>query len=76
MKLNSWIYENISDEKTIQDLEKIAQDIQDEQYYLAGKNDGIMQVVSTMLQSHVPIRDIVKYTGLFVEEIEKLRDGK
>ena len=43
MKLNSWIYENVSDEKTIQDLEKIAQDIQDEQYYLAGKNDGIIQ---------------------------------
>ena len=78
MKLNSWIYENVSDEKTIQDLEKIAQDIQDEQYYLAGKNDGIIQekreIAKNLFKMNMSLEDISKATGLTIEEIKKLKE--
>ncbi len=78
MKLNSWIYENISDKKTIQDLEKIAQDIQDEQYYLAGKNDGIIQekreIAKNLFKMNMSLEDISKATGLTIEEIKKLKE--
>ena len=80
MKLNSWIYENVSDEKTIQDLEKIAQDIQDEQYYLAGKNDGIiqrnMEIAKNLFKLNMPLEDISKATGLTIEEIKVLKAEK
>ena len=80
MKLNSWVYEHIHDEKTIHDLEKVSQELMDEQLYLAGKSDGVqqrnMEIVKNMLHVSMSIEDISKITGLSKEEIEKIKETK
>ena len=80
MKLNSWIYEHIHDEKTIHDLEKVSQELMDEQLYLAGKSDGVQQrnieIVKNMLHVSMSIEDISRITGLSKEEIEKIKETK
>ena len=81
MELNKWIHKYVADDKMQEELNKwdleIAEDKGFEQGIKQGIEQGIEQrnieIVKAMLESNVPIKDIIKYTNLSMEEIKQLK---
>ena len=81
VELNKWIHKYVADDKMQEELNKwdleIAEDKGFEQGIKQGIEQGIEQrnieIVKAMLESNVPIKDIIKYTNLSMEEIKQLK---
>ena len=80
MELNEWIKKYVADEETQEKLNKWDLQIAKNKGYNQGVEDGIIQrnteIAKSMLEGNVPIKDISKYTGLTIEEIERLKENK
>ena len=84
VELNEWIHKYVADDKMQDELNKWDLEIAENKGYEQGVIEGIEQgveqnkneIAKNMLNFNVPIKDISKYTGLAIEEIEKLKEEK
>lgn len=86
VELNEWIHKYVADDKMQDELNKWDLEIAENKGYEQGVIEGIEQgieqgveqnkneIAKNMLNFNVPIKDISKYTGLAIEEIEKLKE--
>ncbi len=77
MELNKWIHKYVADDKMQEELNKWDLEIAEDKGFEQGIKQGIEQrnieIVKAMLESNVPIKDIIKYTNLSMEEIKQLK---
>ena len=78
VELNKWIQEYVADDKMQEELNKWDLEIAEGKGYEQGLEQGIEQnkreIAKKMLDSHVPIKDISKYTNLSLKEIKGLKE--
>ena len=74
MELNEWIHKYVADDKMQEELNKWDLEIAENKGYEQGTKQRDMEIAKNMLNFNVPIKDISKYTGLAIEEIEKLKE--
>ena len=74
MELNEWIHKYVADDKMQDELNKWDLEIAENKGYEQGTKQRDMEIAKNMLNFNVPIKDISKYTGLAIEEIEKLKE--
>ena len=65
-----------TDDKMQDELNKWDLEIAENKGYEQGVEQNKNEIAKNMLNSNVPIKDISKYTGLAIEEIEKLKEEK
>ena len=63
-----------TDDKMQDELNKWDLEIAENKGYEQGVEQNKNEIAKNMLNSNVPIKDISKYTGLAIEEIEKLKE--
>ena len=71
---NEWIHKYVADDKMQDELNKWDLEIAENKGYEQGTKQRDMEIAKNMLNFNVPIKDISKYTGLAIEEIEKLKE--
>ena len=76
VELNEWIHKYVADDKMQDELNKWDLEIAENKGYEQGVEQNKNEIAKNMLNSNVPIKDISKYTGLAIEEIEKLKEEK
>lgn len=90
MELNDWVKKYVNDEETQEKLNKWDIQIAKNKGYEEGKEEGHaeglqqgkaegiaeeqMKIIKNMLNENLDIKDISKYVGLSVEEIEEIKN--
>ena len=78
MELNDWVKKYVNDEETQEKLNKWDLQIAKNNGYEEGKEEGMaeekIKIIKNMLNENLDIKDISKYMGLSIEEIEKLKE--
>ena len=74
MELNKWIHEYVADDKMQEELNKWDLEIAEGKGYEQGIEQNKKEIAKKMLNSHVPIKDISKYTKLSSKEIKSLKE--
>ena len=74
VKLNKWIQEYVADDKMQEELNKWDLEIAEGKGYEQGIEQNKKEIAKKMLDSHVPIKDISKYTNLSLKEIKGLKE--
>ena len=76
MEFNEWIDNYVNDDVTKEALAKWNKEIEENKNVKIAREQGIeqrnMEIAKAMLLSNVPIKDIIKYTGLTSETINSL----
>ena len=83
MEFNEWIDNYVNDDVTKEALAKWNKEIEENKNVKIAREQGIkqgieqrnMEIAKAMLLSNVPIKDIIKYTGLTSETINSLKEN-
>ena len=80
MELNEWIKKYVADDETQEELNKWDIDIATnkgiEQGIEQGRKEEKMEIAKNLLNTNLSDEDIAKATGLSIEEIMQLKEGK
>ena len=84
MELNEWIKKYVADDETQEELNKWDIEIATNKGIEQGKKEGIeqgrkeekMEIAKNLLNTNLSDEDIAKATGLSIEEIMQLKEGK
>ena len=74
MELHEWVHKYVNDEETQEKLNKWDMLIAKNQFTELGKQERNIEIAKNMLKDGISKDKISRYTGLSVEEIEKLKE--
>ena len=76
MELNEWIKKYVADDETQEELNKWDIEIATNKGIEQGKAEEKMEIAKNLLNTNLSDEDIAKATGLSIEEIMQLKEGK
>ena len=76
MELNEWINKYVADDETQEELNKWDIEIATNKGIEQGKKEEKMEIAKNLLNTNLSDEDIAKATGLSIEEIMQLKEGK